>query len=123
NDEATARTHAAPQRVAARRHAQLCQAQAEIQPRLERVALPLAARRAEPSHQALRDSIERKLLVVARCTGGDETSQKRPGVGCKLGVEGEQVVVLRGSAKSFLEQQNLAQLLSEHMPEAADAAF
>lgn len=73
--------------------------------------------------QALRDDVDRKLLVVARCSKRDEIDQKRQEAAAKLGVEDTRVTPLKGSAKSFLEQLNLARLLSEHMPKAADSPF
>jgi hypothetical protein len=73
--------------------------------------------------QALRDDVDRKLLVVARCMKRDEVDQKRQEVATKLGVEDTRVIPLKGSAKSFLEQLNLAQLLSEYVPKAADSPF
>lgn len=69
--------------------------------------------------QALRNDPERKLLVVARCAE-DQTNQKQAEVAGNLGLPVEPVIVLTGSAKSFLEQPNLVQILSEQIPQSPD---
>jgi hypothetical protein len=73
--------------------------------------------------QALRDSPERRILIIARCTKKTETDEKCREVANKFGVDADRVVAVKGSAKSFLDQPNLAQLLSKHILKAADSPF
>lgn len=73
--------------------------------------------------QALGDDDDRKLLIVARCTEEAEMSKRRKDVITRLGVNDNQVTLLKGSAKSFLEQQRLAELLMEYLPKSADSPF
>ena len=73
--------------------------------------------------QALRRDADRRLLIVARCATNGETEKKRAEVADRLGLGKERVVVLEGSAKTFLEQPNLAEVLRKEIPKGMDAPF
>ena len=67
---------------------------------------------------------ERRLLVVARCDTKNDTDQKKQEVTKKLGVsDPNRVVVVKGSAKSFLSQSELVKVLFGNLPESPDSPF
>jgi hypothetical protein len=72
--------------------------------------------------QALRNDEERKLLVVARCTKNDIANKKKE-VASRLSTKPDRIVPLIGSAKSFLEQPNIKQIITGHIPNASDTPF
>jgi hypothetical protein len=73
--------------------------------------------------QALRDDTDRRLLVVTRCAKKEEAENKRTEVANRLTLEEQRVVVQRGSAKNFLEQGNIAEVLRKQIPKGTDAPF
>jgi len=73
--------------------------------------------------QALRDDAERRLLIVGRCATKKEMTQKQKEVASRLKVKDGRVVPLKGSAKSFLENPKITQIILDHMPKAADSPF
>jgi hypothetical protein len=53
----------------------------------------------------------------------NDIDQKREEVATRLSVGSDRVVPLKGSAKSFLESANIAQVILDHMPKASDNPF
>jgi hypothetical protein len=66
--------------------------------------------------QSLRNDSQRRLLVIQRCTDSKSAEKKKEEVLDLLELgkdQGNQVVVQYGSAKEFLETQNLSKALAE----------
>ncbi len=73
--------------------------------------------------QALRDSSERRLVVVARCTSKEKCDERAKRISDELAAEPKQIVVEKGTVKSFLEQERLVEQLLEEIPKAPDSPF
>jgi len=72
--------------------------------------------------QALRADSERSLMVVTRCKKKD-FQKKKSDISKLLGADKNQIVPQAGSAKEFLEDPNLTQLLVANVPKPADTPF
>jgi hypothetical protein len=73
--------------------------------------------------QALRSEGVRRLLVVARCKTDDECREKERAIAASLESKPDQVIVEKGTAKSFLEPDGLGERLVGLIPKAADSPF
>lgn len=73
--------------------------------------------------QALRRDESKRLLVVSRCTSPDECREKAKEVADHLKVDESLVRAETGSAKTFLEQTELAEKLHVHIPEIDGTPF
>ena len=72
--------------------------------------------------QALRADPERKLMVVTRCDRRELTKKKND-ISKLLGINNGQIAPQPGSAKEFLENENLSQTILDHVPKPADPPF
>jgi hypothetical protein len=72
--------------------------------------------------QALKRDEARRILVVARCNQA-ECDARRAKIAELLGVESVQVLVEAGSAKTFLEAENLGEVLVGKIPQSEDSPF
>jgi hypothetical protein len=72
--------------------------------------------------QALRADSERVLMVVTRCDKKD-FQKKRNDISKALNVPKGQIAPQAGSAKEFLENTDLSQILIDHVPKPADPPF
>jgi hypothetical protein len=73
--------------------------------------------------QALREKSDRRLLVVLRCESKEKCDTRRVQIAGALESCAEQITVLEGTAKSFLEGDNLAARLVAAIPKAVDSPF
>ena len=73
--------------------------------------------------QALRDSAERRLLVVARCTSEEKCKDRQRSISEALDVDVKQIVVEKGTVKTFLEFDRLAERLRDSIAKPADSPF
>ena len=76
--------------------------------------------------QSLRNDSQRRLLVVQRCPDSKVADNKKQEVLALLELSEDkdnQVVVRQGSAKEFLETQDLSKVLADHIPQNAGAPF
>lgn len=73
--------------------------------------------------QALRDDMNRRLLVVARCESENKCKAKREEISKRLGVAADQILVEKGSAKAFFQNAELAKKLLAYIPAPADSPF
>lgn len=65
--------------------------------------------------QALKSDPDRRLMVIGYCLDQDATESWRQKVVTKLEVPRESVVVLQGSAKSFLEDEDIGNRVAGHV--------
>lgn len=75
--------------------------------------------------QSLRNDASRRLLVVQRCSSAD-VGKKAGEIAGRLDLSGDQVqqvVVVPGSAKEFLSEEELLTSLVRHIPVSPDAPF
>jgi hypothetical protein len=72
--------------------------------------------------QALRTDTDRRLMVVARCSR-TEITQKKNEIATRLGIGPERIIPQQGSAKSFLENQNISEAILGLVPRSADSPF
>ena len=73
--------------------------------------------------QALKRDEPRRLLIVTRCCSEDECNAKREEVARLLDVDRDKVMVEKGTAKSFLQEKDLAASLVDKIPEPKDSPF
>jgi hypothetical protein len=73
--------------------------------------------------QALREDENRRLAVVSRCKSLTECEQKRADVASRLEVPPNQIIAEKGTAKTFLEQEQLGEKLLQHFPAPKDSPF
>jgi hypothetical protein len=75
--------------------------------------------------QSLRNEPERRLLVIQRCLDSECPSKREEVIGAlELDTtQRDQVLVHPGSAKEFLQTQNLAELLVSKIPASKDVPF
>jgi hypothetical protein len=73
--------------------------------------------------QALRDDLNRRLLIIMNSNDDDVRRRKQKEITKELGVGEAQVIVNNGTAKEFLETQNLKNELVALIPKAPDDPF
>jgi hypothetical protein len=73
--------------------------------------------------QALSDDGARRLLVVSNCTDDEAQKRKQDEVRVRLGTNDSQVIVLKGTAKGFLEKPELHKELLGLIPPPAGSPF
>jgi hypothetical protein len=76
--------------------------------------------------QSLRNDLQRRLLVVQRCADSNSAERKKEEVLDLLELgkdQAGQVVVLHGTAKEFLETQNLSKALADQIPKGGSIPF
>jgi hypothetical protein len=72
--------------------------------------------------QAFRADPEKVLMIITRCETKD-IDQKKNDVSELLGVEKDQIAPQAGSAKDFLDNPDLTQILVDHVPRPPDLPF
>ncbi len=73
--------------------------------------------------QALRRDEDRRLVVVARCTDDDVSSKRRAAIAKSLEMNESQIIVERGTARSFLEGEHLGERLVGMIPKPKGSPF
>jgi hypothetical protein len=73
--------------------------------------------------QALRSEGTRKILVVARCDTDEECKKREQEIAESLEAKPDQVTLVKGTAKSFLESDNLGDYLVGLIPKAENEPF
>ena len=73
--------------------------------------------------QALRDDLNRRLLIIMNCNDDDVKRRNQKEITKELGVGEAQIIVNNGTAKEFLETQNLQNELVALIPKAPDDPF
>jgi hypothetical protein len=76
--------------------------------------------------QSLRSDSQRRLLVVQRCVDADMANRKKVEVATLLELGEDlrnQVVIMQGTAKEFLETQELSKVLADHLPTSGHTPF
>ena len=73
--------------------------------------------------QALQRDEVKRLLVVANCKEDNVVDQKMAEIERVLSVKSENIVVIKGTAKEFLETPDLHEQLLEMIPKPANAPF
>ncbi len=76
--------------------------------------------------QSLRNDPQRRLVVVQRCADPNSAERKQEEVLDLLELSEDQenqVVVQHGTAKEFLETQNLSKALADHIPQSGAVPF
>ncbi|MGC4087246.1 MAG: SIR2 family protein [Polyangiaceae bacterium] len=72
--------------------------------------------------QSLRNDAERRLLVIRRCSGAD-CDKVAAEISSLLELDAGQIIVRPGTAREFLETENLAKLLVSMIPPSKDVPF
>jgi hypothetical protein len=73
--------------------------------------------------QALRANAERKLLVVGKYDTENQCEKRRKELSKSLAIHLNRVVVFKGSAKSFFEQESINTYLNDALPAPVDSPF
>ena len=76
--------------------------------------------------QSLRSESQRRLLVVQRCADSDVADKKKGEIVTLLELGDDhknQVVIGHGTAKEFLETQDLSKVLADHLPKSGHTPF
>lgn len=73
--------------------------------------------------QALKRSDARQIVVIGRCKTDDECEKRKVEIASRLGIESKRIEMERGTAKSFLEQENLGSVLVSRIPQPKKLPF
>jgi hypothetical protein len=73
--------------------------------------------------QALGDDVARRLLVISNCADADRQKEKEAEVKSALGAKENQVIVVQGTTKGFLEKPDLHTELLAKIPAPAGSPF
>jgi hypothetical protein len=73
--------------------------------------------------QALRDDASRKIMVITRVKDQKDADNKQEDVATRLSIDKDRVVVMQGSAKSFLQLPDLGQEIVKNIPRSPNEPF
>jgi len=73
--------------------------------------------------QALRNDIDRRLLVISNCNDDESQQKKQREIVDKLSAKEGQIIVNKGTSKEFLETPNLGGKLVKLIPKTPDDPF
>ncbi|WP_254508690.1 SIR2 family protein [Anatilimnocola floriformis] len=73
--------------------------------------------------QAMREDGTRKIMVVSRVQNAQDAETKKKEIADRLKLTDERIIVVEGSAKTFLESADLGKVVVGSVPQGADEPF